>query len=79
MLANSALLDRSLRRSLAFSYRSTIPWLTVGVALCLGSGLSPVGRLTLALFSLLVFALPGPRAQAVGLVRAVLPGRRTSG
>jgi hypothetical protein len=79
VLVNSALLDRSLRRSITFSYRPTLPWLTVGVALCLGSGLPPVGRVVLALVALLVLALPGPRAQAFGLVRAVLPGRGKAG
>lgn len=72
---SAVLLDRALRRELSFSYRRSVPWLVTGLALVACSGLPPEWRLAAAVLAPGVLLLPGPRAEAVSLVRAVLPGR----
>jgi O-antigen/teichoic acid export membrane protein len=70
------LLDRALRRSVSFSYRRALPWFVVGMGLVLSASLEPHWRGSAALVACLVLVLPGPRREAVGLVRAVAGKRR---
>lgn len=71
LLASAALLDRALRRHVPFSYARALPWMVVGLALVAIAGLAPPWRVVGALMSLLVLALPGPRAETLALLQVL--------